>query len=319
MIIKRFVSLFSTTSFKVIAFLVLLITSVMIALAMLLGKEAGNFVIRVQDGISDKSISLSTGDPKDSSTWKSKLEAEGMTGMTDYTASYFVKLGYTDLNAITKTTGQYTREGNSLYAYTFYIVNTSPSGNVGVNLTLSYSGATNDIDEAIRVMTYAQASTISTPEIYMAEDDESLYTTTKEYETGYYETTDEVFLSSKTYYVEKVSGSEVTYVEAEVTVGQAIPTTTTYYEYKNAWTEEVTEYPYSDYILQPKTFAGSGTVFNDQYYIIGQTAGQEEQSGYTKNYLKYSVFFWLEGKDPECDERILGGSIKFDLTVQVAD
>lgn len=316
MIIKRFVSLFSTTSFKVIAFLVLLITSVMIALAMLLGKEAGNFVIRVQDGVSDKSISLSTGDPKDSSTWKSKLEADGMTGMTDYTASYFVKLGYSDLNAITKSTGIYTREGNSLYAYTFYIVNTSPSGNVGVNLTLNYSGATKSIDKAIRVMTYAQESTISTPEIYMAQEDESLYTTTKIFDEGYYETEDEKFVNNKTYYLEDAYGN---FTVANVIVGDTIPADTTYYEYKDAWTEEVYEYPYSDYILEPKKFSGDGKVFENQYYMIGQTAGEEDKVGFVKNYLKYSVFFWLEGKDPECDERILGGSIKFDLTVQVAD
>jgi hypothetical protein len=34
--------------------------------------------------------------------------------------------------------------------------------------------------------------------------------------------------------------------------------------------------------------------------------------------MKYSVFFWLEGNDPECDEDIMGGTIKFDLTVSVS-
>ena len=34
--------------------------------------------------------------------------------------------------------------------------------------------------------------------------------------------------------------------------------------------------------------------------------------------MKYSVFFWLEGNDPECDERVMGGTIKFDLTVSVS-
>ena len=264
MIIKRFVSLFSTTSFKVIAFLVLFITSLMIALAMLLGKEAGNFVIRVQDGVSDKSISLSVGDPNDSSSWTSKLEAQGITGMTDYTAEYFVKFGYSDLDVITADTGSWTREGNSLYSYTFYIVNTSPSGNVGVNLTLNYSNVSEGVDKAIRVLTYARTSSQAVPEIYMAKDD-----TTK------YEVDD-----------------------------NGVPVN-----------------PYSEYIIAPQNFASEdgkkGVVFR-QNYIIGQTASEASSSKDAGNYLKYSVFFWLEGKDPDCDEDILGGTIKFDLTVAVA-
>jgi len=258
MIIKKFVSLFGTTSFKIIAFLILFITSLMIALAMLLGKEAGNFVIRVQDGVSDKSISLSVGDPKDSSSWTSKLEAEGMTGMTDYTASYFVKYGYSDLDAICEQTGPYRGEGNCLYAYTFYIINTSPSGNVGVNLTLNYSNVSNSVDKAIRVMTYARTDSYAVPEIFMAKEN---------------------------------------------------------YDYGT--TEDGKPYdPYSEYIIQPSDFDGEGVVFRNKNYIIGQYASEGSKEG--GNTLKYSIFFWLEGKDPDCNDDILAGTIKFDLTVAVA-
>ncbi|MCR5349579.1 MAG: hypothetical protein K6E20_02665, partial [Acholeplasmatales bacterium] len=62
----------------------------------------------------------------------------------------------------------------------------------------------------------------------------------------------------------------------------------------------------------------SGVVFRNQNYIIGQTASEQSETGEAGNYLKYSVFFWLEGKDPDCDEDILAGTIKFDLTVAVA-
>ena len=93
MIIKRFVSLFKTTGFKVIAFIALLATSILIALAMLLGNEAGQFVIRVRDDSLTKSIAVTT-DLEDKDTYASVLQAPGMTNMADYSAEYFIKLGY---------------------------------------------------------------------------------------------------------------------------------------------------------------------------------------------------------------------------------
>ncbi len=145
MIIRRFVSLFKTTGFKVIAFLALLATSVLIALAMLLGNEAGQFVIRIRDDSLEKSIALTT-DYEDTSTYVSTLQAPGMTGMADYSAEYFIKLGYNDLDEITATTGQYLREGSTLYVYTFYIVNTTEDGsNVGIDITMNYFKVTKDV------------------------------------------------------------------------------------------------------------------------------------------------------------------------------
>jgi hypothetical protein len=255
MIIKRFVSLFRTTGFKIIAFFALLATSVLIALAMLLGNEAGQFVIRVRDDSLEKSIALTT--DLDAEQYLPILNAEGMTGMADYSAQYFIKLGYNDLDEITATTGQYKREGNSLYAYTFYIVNTTPDGsNVGVNVEMTYSKVTKNLDKAIRIMTYAYSTNTSIPEIYQAKE---------------------------------ADGTEIDYVK---------------------------DY---GYVIEPQLFeqenVSDGTVFNNQHYTIGTTASE---SATRINYMKYSVFFWIEGNDPECDEKIMGGTIKFDLTVSVA-
>ena len=73
------------------------------------------------------------------------------------------------------------------------------------------------------------------------------------------------------------------------------------------------------YVIEPILFkseeVAEGVVFDNQHYTIGTTASE---SATRINYMKYSVFFWLEGNDPECDEDIMGGTIKFDLTVSVS-
>ena len=256
MIIKRFVSLFRTTGFKVIAFLALLATSVLIALAMLLGNEAGQFVIRVRDESLTKSISLTT-DLENKDSYVSTLSAPGMTGMADYSAEYFIKLGYDDLDEITATSGQYTNEGSSLYAYTFYIVNTTTDGsNLGIDVEMKYSKVTKDVHKVVRIMTYAYSTNTSVPEIYQAAEEENV---------------------------------DIDYVK---------------------------DY---GYVIEPVLFKSEeiaeGVVFDNQHYTIGTTASE---SATRINYMKYSVFFWLEGNDPECDEDIMGGTIKFDLTVSVS-
>ncbi len=256
MIIKRFVSLFKTTGFKVIAFIALLATSVLIALAMLLGNEAGQFVIRVRDDSLTKSIAVTT-DLEDKDTYASVLQAPGMTNMADYSAEYFIKLGYNDLDEITATTGQYLNEGSSLYAYTFYIVNTTSDGsNVGIDVEMKYSKVTKDVHKAIRIMTYAYSTNTSVPEIYQAAEED---------------------------------GTNIDYVKDH------------------------------GYVIEPILFESEGiaegVVFSNQHYTIGTTASESETR---INYMKYSIFFWLEGNDPEDDEGIMGGTIKFDLTVSVS-
>ena len=261
---KGFVSLFKTPLAKVIAFVLLLGTSILIALAMLLGNEAGQFVIRVRNDSLEKSIAV-TLDYQDPATYSSVLHADGMTGFSDYSAEYFIKLSYKDLNAMTAKSGPYQEKDNennrSLYGYTFYIVNTTEDGsNVGVDIKMTYSGVSKNVDKAIRVMTYATSSSGETPKIYM--------------HTG----------EDPKYYVDECK-----------------------------------------YVIEPFYFeeedAASGTVFSGgngltkQHYTIGTTASQQSQS---IDYLKYSVFFWLEGNDPQCNEDIFGGTIKFDLEVSIS-
>jgi hypothetical protein len=73
------------------------------------------------------------------------------------------------------------------------------------------------------------------------------------------------------------------------------------------------------YVIEPVLFESEdiaeGVVFSNQHYTIGTTASE---SATRINYMKYSIFFWLEGNDPEDDEDIMGGTIKFDLTVSVS-
>jgi len=255
-IIKRFVSLFKTTGFKVIAFLALLATSILIALAMLLGNEAGQFVIRVRDESLTKSIAVTT-DLEDKESYASTLSAPGKVGMAEYSAKYFIKLGYNDLDEITASSGLYENEANSLYAYTFYIVNTTADGsNVGIDVSMNYSKISNNVDKACRIMTYARSTSRSVPEIYQARE---------------------------------ADGVEIDYVR---------------------------DY---DYVIEPQFFSeenpDGGVVFEKQHYTIGTTASE---SATRINYMKYTVFFWLEGNDPECKEGILGGTIKFDLLISVS-
>ena len=56
---KTFVSLFGSKAFKFGLLACLFVTSALIAIAMILGKEAGYFSIRVQNGDAIKTITLS--------------------------------------------------------------------------------------------------------------------------------------------------------------------------------------------------------------------------------------------------------------------
>ena len=58
MLIKKFVSLFRSKAFKIAACILLFIISALIGFSMLLGQEAGTFVIRVQSGDENKSIAI---------------------------------------------------------------------------------------------------------------------------------------------------------------------------------------------------------------------------------------------------------------------
>ena len=266
MIINKFVSLFKTKAFKIALLVALFLTSVLIALAMLLGREAGTFVIRVQDGDLKKSIAVSVGDPNDESSYTSKLSAPGVSGFTDYSPEYFLQSEYEELNRIQKehvvlykisddnltgnVTGTSSENSNSsccLYVYTFYIVNTSSegAGAVGVNVSMNYNKVTKGLDNCIRIMTYAKDYYTSDPKIYQKADSQDVQ--------------------------------------------------------------------YDKYIITPTSFASteesSGVVFDNQKYNIDVTKGN--------NYMEYSIFFWIEGNDPDESEEVFGSTINFTVNISV--
>lgn len=262
MIIKRFVSLFKTSYFKVTLLIALFLTSALIIIAMLLGNEAGSFVIRVQEGSTDKSIAI-TLDKDDKSSYTRSLEAPGATNFSDNSPAFFLHDDYKELNEITSHMGGYLVETNniagvgedefgneeiaanrSLYCYTFYIVNTGTTG-VNVNSVMSYSNVTKDLDDVIRVMSY-----------YTDEDGREV--------PHIYQKTDKTFKQYEGYNV-----------------------------------------------VNPEYFVSDGKAFSEKIYI-----------GINKA-VKYSVFFWLEGEDPELDPTKLdvtkyyGATIKFQLDISV--
>ncbi len=258
---KKIVSLFRSNIFKIGLAVALFVAAVLIVLAMLLGNEAGQFVIRVQSGAADKSIAVcDKEDFENQENQSSTLVVSGIDGMLDYSPAYFLEAGYTKLNEYTNTLGVQNID-DSLYIYTFYIVNTSGAGNsVGVNISLSYSNVTNHTDEIVRILTYYQSYNVSDPRVYQKPDN-----------------------------LEKLGLSE--------------------------------PYTYNRYILQPNAFQDSsndnqGIVFNDQSVHIGANKGE--------NFVKYSIFFWIEGDDPDSSyyatengNDLYGGTIKFKLDITV--
>lgn len=238
---KGFVRIFKSKAFKFSLAIGLLITSILIILAMLLGNESGNFVVKVESGDATKSIAIT--DSMTDRVYTNKLVVPGMLGMTNSTPRWFLEgdtsaQQHIGIKNITKELGEHTSE--EYYSYTFLIVNTS-SAALTVKLHMIYSNVTNYVDQAVRVMTY---------------DDDS---------------------------------------EAIHIYQLADP--------------NVKEYAY--YPATPQNFGSQGTVY-DEYATIPATTDPENPE-----YFKYSVFFWLEGQDDDCVEKIYNGTIKFALTCSV--
>ncbi len=264
MIISKVVSLFKGKAFKIALLAALFLTSLVIALAMLLGREAGTFVIRVQDGDLNKSIAITIDKPDNKGSFTSKLSAPGVSGFTDYSPEYFLEAGYEELDRIQEeypglyTVGDFagaTRNhendaklensvGCCLYVYTFYIVNTGV-GQAGVNVIMNYDKVTKGLDNCIRIMTYAKDYYTSDPKIYQKPDSQNV--------------------------------------------------------------------EYDKYIINPTPFKtineSSGVIFDDQHYNIDFQEGS--------NYMGYSIFFWIEGNDPDETKEIFGSTINFSVYISV--
>ena len=54
---------------------------------------------------------------------------------------------------------------------------------------------------------------------------------------------------------------------------------------------------------------GASTIFEGEEIVVSGTAGN--------NYVRYTILFWLEGDDPDCNEDILGKSARFELEADV--
>lgn len=190
MVVKRIVSLFRTTPVKIALLVVLFLTSVLIALAMLLGREAGTFVIRVKD-TTKTSIGITTGDPLTSQK-ETRLSAPAAMKMDCASPAYFISAkGYDRLNEIQannpgvfygtgsldNSTTELSKNSEGLccfYVYTFYIVNTGETP-AGFDVRMTYNGATQGLENAIRIMTYAKDENTQDPRIYWNPDTETTY------------------------------------------------------------------------------------------------------------------------------------------------
>lgn len=233
---SKIVSLWKSKIFKLALLFLLFIAAALIIMAMWLGQEAGQFVIRVQSGNVEKSIALNTqlvkSTDSDHYEGQKSLVANGMDNMMDYSPKYFLQADYETLRKLSQphpeTNGRTNHDQNSLYIYTFYVINTSQSGGVGVNVSLNYSSVTHNIDEIVRVLTYYETYNISDPNVYQKQDN-----------------------------LEKIKAGERTKEK-----------------YKDATSIDYDAYILTPSPFQV-TNNGNGTVFNDQTINIGYGEGQD--------------------------------------------
>lgn len=192
----KHVSIVKKSALKLVLLVGSFLASGLIILAMVLGNESGNFVIQVESGDVEKSIAI-TDDPDDK-VYTNRLEAGGFTGMTCTTPRYFLNGDtYSEqeplLKELTSNLGRTITE-ETLFIYTFYIVNTSNTA-MNIDISMSLSNVTNEFDKAIRVMTYNE--TQEDVHIYQAPDE-----TPQEYQ--YYPYTPEYFPNATTAFIQKV-------------------------------------------------------------------------------------------------------------------
>lgn len=130
---------------------------------------------------------------------KDKLLIDSIDGMGDISPKYFIDEDYKTLKEITSVLGRTDYE-DSLFIYTFYIVNTG-KGSVGVNISMDYSNVAKMCDEIVRVMTYYNYNGEDVAHIYMKKDDPNHYPIPGDPDSFVYEEytqiTPEIFASDK--------------------------------------------------------------------------------------------------------------------------
>ncbi len=235
--------MFKRLSFKITLLAAFFFTSVIIAVALLMGSQSGNFVVQVQSGDIETSIAI-TESLNDISTYGDKITTDGIGNISNNTALYFMNDGVEDLKEITANTGV-NKELVDLYCYTFYVANTGDSI-VNIEFEMNIAQVTKGLDKAIRVMSFNE-------------------------KTGKY------------------------------TIYQAID-------------EPDWEYPSYESIGQPKMFKDDRIVYTEQDYLLPMSPGNLNEEG---SYIKYSVFVWVEGWDPQCTEDLYRSTIQFELTIKV--
>lgn len=262
MVFKRFVSLFRSKWVKLGLFFFLFMVAALIAIAMLLGREAGYFSIKTQSGNVEKSISLSL-DPEDSRKYTSGLQANAIDDFDQTSPAYLIENQMAGVKSIHRDKVTDTKDerygqdkyiGNirieKAFGYSFYLINTSSNNtSVGVDMSLTMT-RDNGLGKAIRVLTYCEYDGKEHFKVYQMKDDQQ-----------------------KTY-------STYSYVYG-----------------RNALVE-----------FNPNP--AGGIIFdNERISISSKDKGN--------NWLKYTIIFWLEGDDPDCDESILGKSARFQLQASV--
>ena len=76
--------------------------------------------------------------------------------------------------------------------------------------------------------------------------------------------------------------------------------------------DEVPDVKYDKYFISgTESFVSDKRVYHEKAIIKSGTTEKRE-------YIKYSVLFWLEGQDPECIDNIKEGTIKFAMNIKVA-
>ena len=150
MVFKKFVSMFRSKWVKLGLLFFLFLIAALIAIAMLLGREAGYFSIKTQSGNTQKSISLSL-DPNDSRKYTTGLQAKAVEDFDQTSPAYLISNQMAGVKAIHRnkiTDEKDERYGQDEYigdihiekafGYSFYIINTSSNNtSVGVDMSLT--------------------------------------------------------------------------------------------------------------------------------------------------------------------------------------
>ena len=166
---KTFVSLFGSKAFKFGLLACLFVTSALIAIAMILGKEAGYFSIRVQNGDAIKTITLSL-DPNDEMAYTTGLDADAIDDFDQTSPDYILSDNMRGVKGVHQSERGAFRLQKA-YGYSFYVINTTSNGQpVTVEMTLNITKK-DGLERAIRVLTFYQSNGQDVFNVYQMEDD----------------------------------------------------------------------------------------------------------------------------------------------------